>query len=390
MKKHKLVSLFIFSFLLSTVLSAQTISTVAGNNAFGPGYSGDGGPATDAELFAPYGVAVDASGNLFISDEGSSVIRMVDHSTGNISTYAGIAAGNGYSGDGGAATAAELNVPTGISIDASGNLFIADASNNVIRKVDHTNGIISTVGGNNVSGYTGNGGPATAAELNSPTDVKFNLAGDMFIAEFSNQVIRKVDYTTNNISTVAGINTSGYSGDGGPATAAELNCPEGVAIDNSGNIFISEHNNNVIRRVDNVTGNISTYAGNQISGYSGDGGPAANAEISRPVGITTDRLGNIFFSDQNNVVIRKVDNAGKISTIAGNNAFGFGYSGDGGPATAAELKGADGIALDAMGNLFMGDAGNNVIREVTAVTIGIDELKIANEVTKEFVTSSPG
>lgn len=180
---------------------------------------------------------------------------------------------------------------------------------------------------------------------------------------------------------MAGINVGGYSGDGGPATDAELNLPQGLAIDLSGNIFIAEHNNDVIRRVDNITGNISTYAGNHISGYSGDGGPASNAEIARPVGIITDGIGNIFFSDQSNVVIRKIDNTGKISTVAGNNAFGFGYSGDGGPATAAELNGSEGVGLDTKGNLFIGDNGNNVIREVTAVTIGIDELKSAKDIT---------
>lgn len=188
MKKYKLVSLAIFSFSFFTFLSAQNIYTIAGNGynagTGNGGYTGDGGPSTAAELATPYGVVVNAGGDIYISDNGNDVIRMVNHSSGNISTYAGIFGGTGYSGDGGAATAAEFNSPTGISLDPSGNLYIADALNSVIRKVDKTSGIITTVAGNNVFGYTGDGGLATAAELKGPTDVKFDVSGNMFIAEF--------------------------------------------------------------------------------------------------------------------------------------------------------------------------------------------------------------
>lgn len=386
MKRKILLSVFIFSCSFFTLLNAQNISTVAGHYAFGGGYSGDGGQATLAELHFPYGVVVDGSGNIYISDNGNEVIREVMHSSGDITTIAGIYLGTfagGYSGDGGPATAAELNDPAGITLDASGNLYIADAANNVIRKVTMTSGIITTVAGNfsDGPGYSGNGGPATSAELNGPSDVKFDASGNMFIADYTNEVVRRVDHTTEDISTVAGINVAGYSGDGGPATDAELDCPAGIAIDHSGNIFITGNCNNVIRRVDNGTGDISTIAGqNHITGYRGDGGPATDAELFEPVGITVDGSGNIFFSDEGNVVIRKISNSGTISTIAGNNAFGFGYSGDGGLATAAELYAPEGVALDASGNLYIADNENNVTREVNSVTIGIEEISVANDI----------
>lgn len=384
MKKYFLTTFIALSSSLLAFLSAQNISTVAGNNAFGAGYSGDGGVATNAELSGPNGVAIDASGNMYIADATNNVIRKVDHSTGSISTIAGnYLFGPGFSGDGGKATAAELHAPASIAFDALGNLIIADADNNVIRMVDYSTGNISTIAGNNTAGYSGDGGPATAAELKLPTCVYFDGSGNMDIADYDNYVIRSVDHSSGTISTIAGNHIAGYFGDGGPATVAELNGPSAIFINHStGDLYIAEYNSNVIRKVQNGTGNISTYAGIHALGFSGDGGPANSAELAHPWGITMDGLGNLFISDQFNNLVREVYSSnGNIGTIAGNYADGFGYSGDGGPATNAELYAPAGITLDATGNLFIADNNNNVIREVNSVTIGINEISsLANDV----------
>ncbi len=358
-------SLLVLGFSLFTFCSAQTISTVAGNYAFGAGYYGDGGPATAAQLNGPNGVAFDASGNLYIAEMYNQVIRKVNTS-GIISTVAGNHAhGAGYSGDGGPATAAELNYPYGVALDASDNLYIADMNNNIIRKVN-TSGTISTVAGNHIGGYNGDGGPATAADLSSPAGVALDVSGNLCIIDWGNSVIRMVN-TSGIISTVAGnyILGPGYSGDGGPATAAELYYPEGITFDASGNLYIADNDNYIIRKV-NTSGTISTVAGNNGygAGYSGDGGPATGAELYAPYGVTFDRSGNLYIADFNLQVVRMVNTFGIISTIAGNVSFGYGYSGDGGPATAAELEDPSDVACDASGNLYIADWGNNIIRKV--------------------------
>ncbi len=371
-------SLFTFHFSL---IHAQTISTVAGNYALGEGYSGDGGPATAAELARPISVAFDASGDLYIADFFNDVIRKVNTS-GIISTVAGNNAfGPGYSGDGGPATAAELYDVYGVALDTSGNLYIADFVNNVIREVN-TSGTISTAAGNHAfgRGYSGDGGPATAAELYDPIGIACDASGNLYIADQFNQVIRKVN-TSGTINTVAGNYTfgGGYSGDGGPATTAELSAPTGITLDNSGNLYIVD-DNNVIRMV-NAAGTISTVAGNIAfgNGYSGDGGSATAAELDAPWGVACDASGNFYIADVGNNVIRKVNTSGTINTIAGN-GYGAGtgsryggYSGDGGPATAAELYEPIGVALDASDNLFIADYRNNVIRRVTPTPCTLSE-----------------
>ncbi len=400
MKKHLCTSLFIFHFSLFTLLSAQNISTVVGNTVsggvFGGGYSGDGGAATAAELHAPYSVAFDRSGNMYIDDQVNQVIREVDHSTGNISTIAGNnAEGSGYSGDGGPAIAAELYNPTGIAVDTIGNLFIADAHNNIIRKVDHSSGYISTIAGNYSfgAGYSGDGGYATSAELNVPSDVSVDDSGNIYISDGANNVIRKVNHTSALISTIAGNHIAGYNGDGNPATNAELNTPTGVSVDMGGNIFIADNNNQVVRKVYYSSGIISTVAGKHSYGfgYSGDGGPATNAELYYPWGIKVDGTGNLFIADQFNSVIREVYNSnGDINTIAGNNGAVFGYTGDGGPATDAELYAPAGVAIDAGGNLLIADADNNVVREVGSVTIGINKITSSSDAVNVYPNPGNG
>ena len=380
MKKIILVlSLLLFQ---GSILFSQSgiITTSAGNFTKGGSYSGDGGPATAAGFFEPFGLVVDGNNNLYIADFFNNAVRKVDI-TGIITTYAGNGYHHGsglggYSGDGGPATAAELYDPEGIALDSHGNLYIADASNMVIRMVN-TSGIITTVAGRNsaLGGYSGDGGPATAAELSNPMGVAFDTSGNLYIADASNNVIRMVN-TTGIISTVVGNYNygHGYSGDGGPATSAELWGTAGLTIDKSGNIYIADQTNCVIRKVDNV-GIISTIAGNNSFGlgFSGDGGPATAAELHYPVCLTLDALGNLYIADNENEVIRKVDTYGIISTIAGRGPTFTGYSGDGGPATASELGDPSGLAFDAFGNLYIADWLNCVVRKISPVITGINQ-----------------
>src|SRR5437016_2851788 len=342
------------------VAATGNIQTVAGNGTLG--FSGDGGPATSAALSDPEGVFLDRFGNLFIADSGNSRIREVVAATGNIQTVAGNGT-FGFSGDGGPAISAALSDPEGVFLDSSGNLFIADTGNSRIRKVVAATGNIQTVAGNGTLGFSGDGGPATSATLNVPEGVFVDRSGNLFISDTFNNRIREVVATTGNIKTVAGNGTQGFSGDGGPATSASLYFPEGVFVDSSGNIFTADHLNGRIREVDAATGTIQTVAGNGTFGFSGDGGPATSAGFVDPTGVFVDSCGNIFVPD--NSRIRKVVAAtGKIQTVAGNGTFGF--SGDGGPATNAELAQPTGVYVDNSGNIFIADSCNNRIRKVMA------------------------
>ena len=298
------------------------------------------------------------------------MVREVVKATGDIITVAGNGKA-GYSGDNGPATAAELNDPDDVAVDSAGDLFIADMNNNVIREVVKATGDIITVAGNGTAGYSGDNGPATAAELDSPRGVAVDSAGDVFFADTRNNVIREVVKATGDIITVAGNGKAGYSGDNGPATAAELNSPNTVAVDSAGDLFIADANNNAIREVVKATGDIITVAGNGTAGYSGDNGPATAAELNGPTGVAVDSVGDLFIADNGNNRVREVVKAtGDIITVAGNGTAG--YSGDNGPATAAELNGPGRVAVDSAGDLFIADTGNNVVREVTpAVTVTI-------------------
>ncbi len=329
------------------------VTRVAGTSR--PGYSGDGGPAANAQLNYATGVAVDGSGNLFIADTDNNRIRKVSTS-GIINTVAGSGA-PGYSGDGGAATSAQLYYPSGVAVDGSGNLFIADTSNSRIRKVS-TSGIINTVSGNGTPGYSGDGGAATSAQLATPAGVAVDGSGNLFIADESNNRIRKVS-TSGIVTTVAGTGTADFSGDGGAATSAQLFYPKGVAVDGSGNLFIVD---TYIIRIVSTNGTITTVAGNDTVGFSGDDQGGTSAQLSYPKGVAVDGSGNLFVADSGNRRIRKVSTSGIITTVAGNGAIG--YSGDGAAAASAQLSGPAGIAVDGPGNIFIADAGNNRIRKV--------------------------
>jgi sugar lactone lactonase YvrE len=368
-------SVYIVDGLLAQVYKLSpsgTLTLVAGNGI--TGFSGDGGPATSASLGFPEGVAVDGSGNIYIADSGTNRIRRVDALTGIITTVAGSGTSigfgtGGFSGDGGPATSATLSFPTGVAVDASGNLFVADEGNERIRRVDAATGIITTVAGNGTycsspTGPCGDSGLGTSANLSQPQGVAVDSSGNLFIADAGNNRIRRVDGTTGIITTVAGNGTAGYSGDGGPATSASLAFPESVTVDGSGNLFIADDANDRIRRVDAVTGFITTVAGNGTFGFSGDGGAATSASLGNAVGVSVDISGNLFIADPNNHRIRRVDGTTTdISTVAGG-----GNAGDGGLAISAVLAVPSSAAADASGNLFFVDAGNEVVRRVDAST----------------------
>jgi hypothetical protein len=342
--------------------NAQVISTVAGAGI--SGYTGDGGQATAAKMFFPAGVAFDGTGNYFIADEGNNVIRKVNN-TGIIITIAGNGHGagtgtGGYLGDGGPATAAEFYGPTDLALDAIGNLYIADEKNKVVRKIDIA-GNVSTIAGTGIAGYNGDGGLATLAELDNPTSVVLDAAGNIFIADQGNHVIRQIN-NMGIINTYAGTGTSGYSGDGGPAAVATFNYPTTLAIDKHNNLYISDQDNNCVRKV-NTSGIINTIAGTGAVGYGGDGSPATSALLNNVSGVGVDTFGNIYIGDGLNHVIRKVNTSGIISTIAGVGTPG--YSGDGGPATACKLRAPWGVKTDIHGNVFIADLYNHVIRKIT-------------------------
>jgi len=332
------------------------ITTVAGNGSSAP--ITDGGFAVSSSLISPTGIAVDASGNLYISDEFSRV-RKVTASTGFISTFAG-GATFGYSGDGGAATSALLSGPAGMAFDGPGNLYIAETGNAVIRRVS-PNGVISTVAGTaGITGFSGDGSPALSALLYGPAGVSVNAAADLFIADAGNERIRKISAGV--ITTVAGNGMYYFTGDGGAANSAHLGSPYGVAVDPSGNVFIADSFENRIRKV-SPAGIISTYAGNGFYNSTGDGGPATAASLEGPQNVAVSAAGDLYISDQSNRVRMVAAATGIITTFAGNGNFG--YSGDGGPAAAATFKKPRGMAFDASGNLYIADYQNNVVRKVS-------------------------
>ncbi len=367
------------------------LTTKAGNGyqaegEFGPegGYGGDGGLAITAEFNGPCAVAVDAGGNLFVADASNNRVRRVD-TNGFISTVAGNGAW-GYSGDGGPALRAELNNPSGVAVDASGNVFIADSLNDCVREVG-ADGVIHTLAGTGVQGYSGDGGAATNAQFFGPAGVAVDAAGNLYIADALNNRVRKVD-ARGVITTIAGTGAYGYSGDGGAATNALLNEPLGVAVDRSGSLFIADAHNSVVRKI-GAGGVITTVAGNGTYGYSGNGGLATNAAMSGVFGVAVDAAGNLFLVDNGNARIRKVGANAIITTVAGNGIVG--YSGDSGPAVSASLNYPDGVAVDAAWNLFIADAGNQVVREVPAFgpTLRLIGVGPSNAGAYDVVVTSP-
>lgn len=358
MKKAGFIACFLF-LLGSKIFCQSIITTVAGTGT--AGYSGDNALASNALINHPRGLNFDKNGNYYFADLVNNVIRKVNIND-TIITIAGT--GNTtYNGDNILAINANI-CPINGTPDNNGNIYISDQCNHRIRKINPL-GIITTIAGTNTGGYSGDNGPAVNAQTIGPGLVMIDKFGNIIFTDFIANVVRKIALS-DTITTIVGTGTAGASGDNGPATAAQLNGPYAIAQDTAGNFYISDQLNNLIRKIDKA-GIITTIAGTGAQGYSGDNGPAINAKLYNPAQIAIDDTGNVFFADYANSVIRKIDLNGIITTVAGNGTVG--YSGDNGPATNAQLRHAWGIALNRNGDLYIADEGNNVIRKVTHVGV---------------------
>ncbi|MGY4998852.1 NHL domain-containing protein [Streptomyces sp. 900105245] len=337
--------------------SASSISTVAGTGV--AGFSGENEPAVSAQLHRPYGIAVDSTGTLYFSDHSNHRIRKIT-TDGRISTVAGTG-GAGYSGDGGPAGSAQVNWPRAMAVDSAGAVYITDTNNHRVRKIT-ADGKICTVAGTGVAGFSGDGGPAVDARLHTPLGIAVDSNGVLYITDHGNHRIRRVT-TDGKITTVAGNGVAAFSGDDGPAISARLNAPHGLAMDGAGGLYIADYGNHRVRKI-TADGKISTVAGKGVAGFSGDGGPAASAQLNGPVDVVVDSTGTLYVSEYNNHRVRKITADGQISLFAGNGVAAFG--GDGGPADAARLYNPFGLAVDCVDTLYIADFVNNRIRRIAS------------------------
>jgi len=325
---------------------------------------------------------VDIAGNIYFADTDNHSVWKIDALSGAIIRVAGTGT-SGFSGDGGPATQAKLDNPTGVCVDAAGNVYVADTNNNRLRKVT-MGGTITTVAGTGTTGYSGDGGPAINAQLGTPQGLALDSLGNLYIAQKAEHVIRKIALPSGIISRVAGTGSSGYSGEGGPAVDAKLSYPEAVFVDPLRNLYIADTSNHAIRKVDASTQNISTIAGLlNHAGFSGDGGPAVNADLTYPAGVYKDAAGDIFIADTDNCRIRKVAAAtGIITTHAGTGVCDF--AGDGGAATGAKINKPTGICGKTGGGLIIADTENSCLRRVDAT------ISIVAQTAQRFALSAPG
>jgi hypothetical protein len=350
------------------MLSSALIFTVVGTGE--PSYSGDGGVARSAGLSQPFDVAIDQQGNLYFSEADNHCVRRVERHSGIITTVAGTGR-PGYSGDGGPATQAQLNSPYGIALDTANNLHIVDRLNSCIRMVEATTGIIRTTVGTGQPGYSGDDGPAQRAQLQEPNDIMLDRQGHAFIADVRDHRIRVVDLASGIITTFAGTGEAGSGGDGGPVSRATLLGPRALAFGPTGDLYICLRNDHKVRQVDMHTRIIRTVAGTGERGYTGDHGPALQATFNGPKEIAVDGQNNILVVDTENHCIRRIEAAsGLVTTVAGTGQPGG--SGDGGPAAVATLKRPHSACLDEVGNIYIGDSENHRVRFVS--TVGEDGL----------------
>ncbi|QOY88732.1 NHL domain-containing protein [Paludibaculum fermentans] len=388
---------------LPLVSSAQSvpsyvISTFAGTGANdATEFAGDDGPATSAQLNNPYSVAIDSAGNVYIADQVHHRIRKVSTS-GIITTIAGTDTAS-WTGDDAVATSGTLNAPCGLLIDPTGDIYIADTLNHVIRKITTSTGKISTFAGTNVAGFSGDGDgvdtgtatvtdtdpKATAAQLNRPTALARDSSGNLYIADTYNSRIRKILASNSTIDTVVGDGAQRRYGDGGLATEASLFDPQGINFDAAGNLYIADTNNHVIRKV-TTDGNIQTVAGSGVYGYTGDEIPATQASLFYPKWVAVDTAGNLFIADSFNMRIRMVTTDGIIHTIAGNGTYGL--SGDGGAAIDAELRFPSSVTIGSGGKIYVTDNQNHRVALLTPVVdLGLSAPTSLNLGGKQYVNA---
>jgi DNA-binding beta-propeller fold protein YncE len=345
---------------VSMMSSSALIFTIVGTGE--ACYGGDNGLARRAGLNQPFDVALDRQGNLYFSEAHNHCVRRVERGSGLIITVAGTGQ-EGYSGDGGPALQAQLNSPYGIALDLANNLYIVDRLNACIRMVEASTGIIRTIAGSGQPGYSGDGGPAPQAQLQEPNDIVLDGHGHAFIADVRDHRVRVVDLTSGIISTFAGTGEAGSGGDGGPASRATLLGPRALAFSSTGDLYICLRNDHKVRKVDRRSGIIQTIAGTGEQGYAGDQGSALLATFNGPKEIAVDDQDNIFLVDTENHCIRRIEAASRlVTTVAGTGHPGD--RGDGGPATAARLKRPHGACVDDRGNVYIGDSENHRIRFV--------------------------
>lgn len=355
--------------MLPTLIAAlalsqpPTITAAAGTGE--KGFAGDGGPATAAKLDQPFDVAFDTHGHLYFSDMFNHRIRKIDAKTGVVTTVAG-SGKKGFAGDGGKATDASLNEPYGIELDADGNLYIVDRLNFVVRKVDGASGVITTAAGTaGKAGYSGDGGPATQAGLKEPNGLCLDGKGKLYIADVADHRVRVVDLKTGVINTLIGTGKGASTGDGGPVKDGAVLGPRAVAVGPDGHLYIVERNGHSVRRIDFARGVIERFAGTGQRGYGGDNGPALAATFDGPKEIDIDKAGNVYVVDTENEAIRRIDAKTRIvTTVAGKGRTKTPGRGDGGPATAATLGRPHGVAVGPDGALYIGDTNAHRIRRV--------------------------